>query len=136
MEKCIFCGIVEGSIPSRKVREDDRTFAFLDIGPLTRGHTLVIPRRHAVDLNDIEPEDLQAVTAAAHVLAKQMRERLHARGVNLMLSSGGAAWQDVFHVHMHVIPRYDRHEMQRPRPATSASSESTALDAVHKELCG
>jgi histidine triad (HIT) family protein len=136
MDKCIFCAIVEGSIPSRKVREDERTFAFLDINPLTRGHTLVIPRRHSVDLNDVAPEDLQAVTAVAQVLAKQMRERLHARGINLILSSGGAAWQDVFHLHMHVIPRYDRHEMQRPRPATSASSEAAAMDAVHKELLG
>lgn len=136
MEKCIFCGIVEGSVPARKVQEDERTVAFLDINPFTAGHTLVIPRRHAADLSDVDPEDLRAVASAAQEIAKKMRARLNARGVNLLLSSGGAAWQDVFHLHLHVIPRYDRHELPRPRPAAGTSSEPSALDAAHRKLTG
>lgn len=134
MEKCIFCSIVEGSVPARTVREDERTLAFLDINPMTAGHTLVIPRRHATDLNDVEGGDLQAMVTAAQDLALRMRQRLHARGVNWLLSSGGAAWQDVYHIHLHVIPRYDRHELQRPRPAVGVSSEDSALDEVQKTL--
>ncbi len=136
MEKCVFCSIVDGSIPARTVREDERTLAFLDINPMTAGHTLVIPRRHATDLDDVEGEDLRAIVSAAQDLARRMRQRLHARGVNLLLSSGGAAWQDVFHVHLHVIPRYDRHELQRPRPAAGVSTDAAALDEVQKTLRG
>jgi histidine triad (HIT) family protein len=136
VEKCVFCSIVDGSIPARTVREDERTLAFLDINPMTAGHTLVIPRRHATDLEDVEVEDLRAMTSAAHEVARRMRLRLHARGVNWLLSSGGAAWQDVFHVHLHVIPRYDRHELQRPRPAAGVSADPAALDEVQRKLRG
>jgi len=133
-EKCLFCAIVEGAIPARRVREDARTLAFLDINPITRGHTLVVPRRHATDLGDIEPDDLRAVSAASQEVAKLLRDRLHARGINWLLSSGAAAWQDVFHFHMHVIPRYDRHELRRPAPAPGASGDAAALDEVHQKL--
>jgi histidine triad (HIT) family protein len=136
VEKCVFCSIVEGSIPARIVREDERTLAFLDINPMTAGHTLVIPRRHAIDLDDVESDDLRAMTSAAHDVARRMRESLHARGVNWLLSSGGAAWQDVFHIHLHVIPRYDRHELQRPRPAAGVSADAVVLDEVQRKLKG
>ncbi len=133
-EKCLFCSIIDGSVPARRVREDARTLAFLDINSITRGHTLVVPRRHATDLNDIEPDDLRAVAVASQEVSKLLRERLHARGINWLLSSGAAAWQDVFHFHMHVIPRYDRHELRRPGPAAGASGDAAALDEVHRQL--
>ena len=79
----------------------------MDINPATRGHVLVIPREHAKDLLEIDPEDLAAVAKAAQRLAATMPERLDADGVNLLNSCGRAAWQTVFHFHMHVIPRYD-----------------------------
>lgn len=105
-DECIFCRILDGELPSTPVDEDERTIAFMDINPVTRGHALVIPRSHARDLNDVEPDDLAAVSTAAHRLARRMPGALGADGVNLLVCSGPAAWQTVFHFHMHVIPRY------------------------------
>ena len=92
---CIFCKIVAGELPTRKVDEDDRTISFLDINPGTHGHTLVIPKEHARDLLEIAPEDLAAVVQAAQRLAKRMPEALGADGVNLINSCGSVAWQTV-----------------------------------------
>jgi histidine triad (HIT) family protein len=111
---CLFCKIVAGEIPATRVAEDDRTIAFMDINPATRGHVLVIPREHAKDLLEIDPEDLAAVAKAAQRLAATMPDRLGADGVNLLNSCGRAAWQTVFHFHMHVIPRYDADPLRLP----------------------
>ncbi len=113
-EDCIFCKIVAGEIPAHIVDEDERTISFMDIAPGTRGHALVIPRKHARDLWEIEPEDLAAVALAAKRLALKQRDRLGAEGVNLINSCGAAAWQTVFHFHMHVIPRYADDSLQLP----------------------
>jgi histidine triad (HIT) family protein len=111
---CLFCKIVAGEIPATVVAEDERTVAFMDINPATRGHALVIPRAHARDIHDIEPDDLRAVAAMAQSVAGRQRERLAADGVNLLNSSGSAAWQTVFHFHMHVIPRYEGDPLKLP----------------------
>ena len=111
---CIFCKIIAGEVPATIVAEDERTIAFMDIAPATRGHALVIPRAHARDLMDIEPEDLEAVARAAQQLAARMAERLGADGVNLLNSCGQAAWQTVFHFHVHVIPRYEGDPLRLP----------------------
>ena len=111
---CIFCKIVAGEIPARIVDEDERTIAFMDIAPATRGHALVIPRAHSRDLLEIEPEDLKAAALAAQRLAGRVKERLGADGVNLLNACGPAAWQTVFHFHIHVIPRYDSDPLRLP----------------------
>jgi histidine triad (HIT) family protein len=111
---CLFCKIVAGEIPATIVAEDERTIAFMDINPATRGHALVIPRTHVRDVHEIDPEDLKAVAAVAQQIAAKARERLGADGVNLLNSSGPAAWQTVFHFHMHVIPRYDGDPLRLP----------------------
>jgi histidine triad (HIT) family protein len=111
---CLFCKIVAGEIPATRVREDERTIAFMDINPATRGHLLVIPREHATDLTDIGAEDLAACMAAAQALAIQAKEKLGADGVNLLNSCGRAAWQTVFHFHVHVIPRYANDPLRLP----------------------
>ena len=111
---CLFCKIVAGEIPATRVAEDDRTIAFMDINPATRGHVLVIPREHAKDLLEIDPEDLAAVAKAAQRLAATMPDRLGADGVNLLNSCGRTAWQTVFHFHLHVIPRYDTDPLRLP----------------------
>ena len=103
---CIFCKIVAGELPATKIDEDDRTIAFMDINPGKHGHALVIPKEHARDLLEIEPDELAAVMQAAQRLAKRMPEALSAKGVNLINSCGAVAWQTVFHFHVHVIPRY------------------------------
>jgi len=111
---CLFCKIVAGEIAATIIAEDERTIAFMDISPATRGHALVIPRAHARDVHEIDTVDLEAVAAAAQVIAGRAIERLGAAGVNLLNSSGAAAWQSVFHFHMHVIPRYDGDPLRLP----------------------
>ena len=111
---CIFCKIIAGELPSTIVAEDERTVSFMDINPGTRGHALVIPREHATDLLSISPEDLAACSHAAQRLAQKAKDNLGATGVNLVNSCGAAAWQTVFHFHMHVIPRYENDPLQLP----------------------
>jgi histidine triad (HIT) family protein len=111
---CLFCKIIAGELPGQIVDQDERTMAFMDISPATPGHTLVVPRRHAANLLEIEPEDLTAVTLTAQRLARRATERLGADGVNLLNSCGPAAWQTVFHFHVHVIPRYAGDPLKLP----------------------
>jgi histidine triad (HIT) family protein len=111
---CIFCKILAGEVPATIVDEDERTISFMDIAPATRGHALVIPRAHTADLLSVEPQDLQAVTVASQRLAARAKQRLGADGVNLLQSSGAAAFQTVFHFHVHVIPRYEGDRVRLP----------------------
>jgi histidine triad (HIT) family protein len=111
---CLFCKIVARDIPATLVREDERTVAFMDINPATRGHLLVVPREHAADLLEIGSEDLAACAAAARELAARVSERLEADGVNVLNSCGREAWQTVFHFHLHVIPRYAGDPLRLP----------------------
>jgi histidine triad (HIT) family protein len=111
---CLFCKIVAGDIPSTRVYEDERTIAFMDINPGTRGHLLVIPRAHAQDLLEIDAEDLAACAHTAQVMAHRVKDKLGADGINLINSCGQKAWQTVFHFHVHVIPRYDGDPLRLP----------------------
>ncbi len=111
---CIFCKIVARELPALIVDEDDHTIAFMDIAPATRGHALVIPRAHATDLLSVSGEDLGAVALAAQRLAGRAKQQLDADGVNLLNSCGRAAWQTVFHFHVHVIPRYNDDPLRLP----------------------
>lgn len=103
---CIFCGIVAGTLPSTTIAQNERAIAFMDIHPVTHGHALVVPRVHATDLHDVAADDLAACIHLAQEVAGRARDRLGADGVNLLNCSGRAAWQTVFHFHVHVIPRY------------------------------
>ncbi|MDQ0614685.1 histidine triad (HIT) family protein [Microbacterium sp. W4I4] len=103
---CIFCDIVAGVLPCAKVAEDETTLAFMDIDPGSDGHLLVIPKRHSADLLAIPAEDLTATVLAAQRIAKVIPAQLGADGVNLLNCTGAAAWQTVFHFHVHLIPRY------------------------------
>jgi histidine triad (HIT) family protein len=129
---CIFCKIVAGELPATIVDEDERTIAFMDIAPATRGHALVIPRAHSADLLSVDQQDLGAVSLAAQRLAVRMKQRLGVVGVNLMNSCGAAAWQTVFHFHMHVIPRYEHDPLQLPWTPTTGEPDEIAATA--KEL--
>jgi histidine triad (HIT) family protein len=131
---CIFCKIIAGELPATIVDQDERTIAFMDIAPATRGHALVIPRAHTSDLMSIDPEDLRAVALAARRLAASVQERLGADGVNLMNSCGEAAWQTVFHFHIHVIPRYDGDPLRLPW--TPAPGDPAEIAAAAQELLG
>lgn len=105
MSDCLFCRIVAGEIPSRRVFEDDVAYAFLDIAPWQRGHSLVVPKRHASDaLSD--PRALAEIAPAVVSVGNLLRTRLQADGVNLLSSVGATAGQEIFHLHVHVVPRY------------------------------
>ena len=105
-EDCLFCGIVAGDVPGQVVDSDEHTVAFMDINPATGGHALVVPRRHSADLMEVSDEDLTYTMLAARRLARRIREALQPDGFNILNSCGAAAWQTVYHFHVHVIPRY------------------------------
>ena len=94
-------------MPSITIAETDQAIAFMDINPVTPGHALVIPRSHATDLFDITPSDLAAAAHLSQEIARRAEARLDADGVNLLNCTGEAAWQSVFHFHIHVIPRFE-----------------------------
>jgi histidine triad (HIT) family protein len=123
---CIFCKIVSGEIPSHKIDEDDKTLAFMDINPWTRGHALVIPKAHSRNIYDVDPDDLAAIHIAAQRLAQRMRDRLNAEGINVLQSSELVAMQTVFHTHVHVIPRYSDDGLRLPAHPQPAEHEELA----------
>jgi histidine triad (HIT) family protein len=111
---CLFCGIVAGEVPAQIVDSDEHTVAFMDINPATPGHALVVPRTHTADLLEISDEDLERTILAARRLTRTIDERLEPDGFNLLNSCRPAAWQTVFHFHIHVIPRYDDDPLKLP----------------------
>ena len=126
---CLFCGIVDGSIPSEMVDSDERTVAFMDINPATTGHALVVPRVHSADLMEIGPEDLSATVLAAQRLARRAKEALDADGINLINACGAAASQTVFHFHIHVVPRYEDDPIELPWVPTPGDPDEIAKTA-------
>ncbi len=103
--ECLFCRIVAGQIPSRRVYEDESALAFLDIAPWHRGHTLVIPKRHAADAL-ADSTALIEIAPAVVATGRLLTERLGADGVNLLSNVGAVSGQEVFHLHVHLVPRY------------------------------
>lgn len=103
---CIFCAVVQGKAPARVVHEDETTLAFLDINPIVDGHTLIVPKVHSATLLDTPDSQLADVMAAAAHVGRLVTERLGCDGVNVLNASGAAAWQTVFHLHLHVLPRF------------------------------
>lgn len=132
MTDCIFCAIAAGDAPARRIVETARTVAFLDLNPATRGHALVIPRAHARDLHDVVPEDLAEVATTAQRVAAAAVAELGAAGVNLLQSSGAAAFQTVFHLHVHVVPRYPDDGLVLPW--TPAPGDAAEMDAAADRL--
>jgi len=107
MENCIFCKIVAGEIPSMKVYEDEYCIATLDIGPATKGHTLIIPKEHHQDITDMDAGLLGKLMTVAKTIGIRQKEKLGAAGFNIVQNNGAAAGQTVLHFHIHVIPRYE-----------------------------
>jgi histidine triad (HIT) family protein len=129
---CTFCRILEGSLPSWRVYEDEHTVAFLDKGQVTRGHTLVVPRRHAEDIWALSEDEARTVMRTVHRVARLLRDKLGPRGLNVTQANGTAAWQEVFHYHVHLIPRYGDDVFRPPWRSTSPSLEQ--LRDVHQQL--
>ncbi len=131
---CLFCAIVAGDVPSRRVYADDHAVAFLDLQPWHRGHTLVVPRRHVDDLLDGDPA-LAEIGPAVDATARLLVDRLGADGINLLSSARSAAGQEIFHLHVHLIPRY-ADVPGLPNLITRYDVEESELDAVHAQLQG
>jgi len=129
---CVFCRIAVGEVLVERIAEDERTIAFLDADPATRGHAIVIPRQHAEGLEVIGAEDLEAVARTAQRIAITLRERLGADGVNLIRArdADGA----VHHLHVHVIPRYRGDGLRLPW--VSEPGDRDEIEATARELAG
>lgn len=133
MTDCIFCQIIAGEAPAFVVAEDDHALAFLDRGQATEGHTLVVPRSHVADIWDISEEEIAAVMVMAKRVAHLLEQKLSPHGLNLTQSNRSAAWQDVIHFHVHVIPRWSGDGLVPPWRQTRRSDEQLAatLSRLH-----
>ncbi|UPM53498.1 HIT family protein [Gottfriedia acidiceleris] len=107
---CIFCKIVEGSIPASKVYEDDDILAFLDLSQVTKGHTLVIPKDHVENIFEMSEETASTYFRKVPQIANAMKETFNVQGVNILNNSGEVSGQTVFHYHMHILPRYGNND--------------------------
>ena len=130
---CIFCKIIAGDIPSRRVDEDDHSVSFLDVAPFHRGHTLVVPRRH-VDSFVADPPTLAEITPAIDRVSRLLISKLGADGMNMFSSAGAVAGQEVFHLHVHLLPRYadtaGLRNLFGPKPAATEED----LEAVWQQV--
>ena len=126
---CLFCGIVAGDVPAQIVDSDEHTVAFMDINPATTGHALVVPRRHSTDLMDVPDDDLERTMAAARRLTRRMDETLEPDGYNILNACRAAAWQTIFHYHLHVIPRYEDDPLKLPWIPRGAEADEIAAVA-------
>ena len=134
--RCPFCGIVAGTVPASLVAEEGAVLAFLDIRPVTPGHLLVVPKRHAASLAEVdEPTGAQMFRVAMRLAAVLRSSGLRCEGVNLFLADGEAAFQEVFHAHLHVVPRFagDGFRIEADGSATPSRSE---LDGMATRLRG
>ena len=121
MSICIFCAIVAGDIPSRKVLEDDEHLAFLDIFPANPGHTLVIPKAHRADIHEMTSIEYGNLASCAKIVADLLADKLGSAGTTLFQMNREAGWQTVFHAHMHVIPRFADDALHKPWDIKQAS---------------
>jgi histidine triad (HIT) family protein len=132
MSDCIFCKIVNGDIPSHKVFENEEYYAFLDIFPANRGHTLVIPKAHYVDIHSMPAEVYGGIAATAKKVADLLMDKLNSEGTTIFQMNRESGWQTVFHAHMHVIPRWDGDALHKPWDI--APADDAELAALKKLL--
>jgi histidine triad (HIT) family protein len=132
--ECIFCKVIAGEIPGEVVDSDDHTLTVMDINPATRGHVVVITRTHAENLLELSDEDLMAAMTTVRRVVHRMRDTLQPDGFNVLHNIGRAAWQSIFHFHLHVIPRYKDDPLQLPWMPEPADPEE--LKRVAAEIRG
>jgi histidine triad (HIT) family protein len=129
---CIFCKIANGELKSYILFQDDDVIAFLDVNPVSTGHTLVVPKKHFENIFDIDPETAAKIMRVAQKVSIILKESLHADGVNLLNASGKEAQQSVTHFHMHIVPRYKDDGKDLWFHGDSTSTES--LDSVYRQI--
>ena len=137
MQDCVFCKIINGELPAVKIFEDNDSIAFMDIGPIVKGHLLVIPKEHYANLADTPAEILVKLIAVVKKIAAAQKKALQADGVNIMQSNGRAAGQLVDHIHFHVIPRFisDGHHWNwHPQKYADSTEMQVFGDKIKKNL--
>lgn len=129
---CIFCKIIAGEIPSRTVYEDEGYKAIMDVSPASKGHVIVLPKNHASNVFEISEEELSGAMIVAKKVAAMLKEKLGCDGVNILQNNGEVAGQTVFHLHVHVIPRYKGDTVN----ITWQHLDDMDLDAVRNIITG
>lgn len=136
MSDCIFCKIINGDIPSTMVYEDDYCYAFLDIMPLSKGHTLLVPKTHVADIFEMTEDIAKNLYAAAPKVANAIKAAFNPAGLNTLNNNGAAAGQTVFHYHLHFIPRYDDEGLQMTWETKQYTAEelNAVAEAIKEQL--
>lgn len=136
MSECVFCDIVAGEVPAHRLFEDEHTLAFLDAAPVAPGHALIIPKAHHVTLTDMDTDLTAEVFRTVRRVAAAVEAVVEPDGFNVTQSNGAAAGQDVFHVHVHVVPRYEDDEVRVhwPREDLSEEEQGTITDSIRENL--
>ena len=136
MTECIFCKIVSGSLQAYKLYEDDSVLSFLDIFPIHPGHALVIPKKHSEDVFDTDEETIQKMASVAKKVAPGIMSGTKAEGINIGMNNKEAAGQEVFHAHIHVIPRYSEDGLKnwKKNLFKDDSQKEAVWKAIKKEL--
>ncbi|MGD8566013.1 MAG: HIT family protein [Candidatus Bathyarchaeota archaeon] len=126
LENCTFCKIVRRELPTSQVYEDEKTMAFLDIRPINEGHTLVIPKKHYKNIHEIPDEELEQLFKIVKKIATAVKQSIDADGISIFQNNGSAAGQVVFHIHVHVIPRYHGQRTQHREEKSRQELEKIA----------
>lgn len=127
---CVFCDIIEGKIPSKKIYEDDDFLAILDISQTTKGHTLVMPKKHYSNFLEMPKQDFGRLMELVQSLSQQIINKLNANGCNTLINTNEVAGQTVKHIHVHIIPRYDDNDTV----SFNFSQNDLDLDKVLKQI--
>ncbi len=136
MENCIFCKVIKGELPSSKVYEDDVVLAFLDVNPINKGHVLVIPKEHQQFIADLDEKTLGKMMIIANKINKAIRSsEIKTEAVNLLLSDGEVAGQEISHVHLHIIPRFRGDNFSFSFPNNESPTRED-LDEISEEIKG
>ena len=130
VDSCIFCKIAQKQVPSSLVYEDEKTVAFLDIRPLNEGHTLIIPKEHYVNIFDIPQELLCHIHSVTKKVAQAVEKATHADGISIIQQNCEAAGQEIFHLHVHVIPRFEGQKLPRLSELSEADKEQLSRTAA------
>lgn len=133
-EDCVFCKIIAGEIPSTAVYEDDDFLAILDVNPAARGHVIILPKKHAANIFEMDEEDAAKVFPVAKKIASALKKTYDCDGVNILQNNGEAAGQTVFHLHVHVIPRFYEDEVNIMWEPGETPDLKAVADEIKKNL--
>jgi histidine triad (HIT) family protein len=131
-DDCVFCNIIEGEIPSHKVYEDENVVAFLDANPVSKGHTLVVPKKHVENIH--ESEGMDYMWNAIFKVSNAVKAAFNPEGININQNNGALAGQEVFHLHFHVTPRYDGSEIDLEYDRSELEEGDEISGAIASEL--